>query len=512
MLALLLVSGGCSWSTTDHEYTDDENYAGIYISLRIQAGLDATRVDPIGGEYGEGTQNGENNESVIYNLALFFYPAAAATSLDDTSTTALNAPLTLIYVNDIVTINQQTGATQWSTNPIAAKALELYKAYRLIVVANANLPEMSTIKTLGQLRNYQIGNIYTRGTTLQQYDNFTMSSRILNATDENSFAVTGNHVYSNPLPVSVKLDRLTARLDLIPYTSTNAAVYSGGTYTSPVTINGTLNADKVTLTGITPINILNQKSYLLKHMAAAGSDGEINAASVRLVGKETPDAGNETGYVLEPTTSSKTKNSAEQPTWYDYYYKTVNSWNLLQQTAVDGSYILCYIHENTMTKSAQLPRYSTGLSLKTIYQPSKWWVDQSGVSVEKTASVGATFYTFRDKVYGDLTALARGINQWTGATSVTASTAATWTGVKTYTNGVCYYSYWIRHSNDNTLDTTKGIMEYAIVRNNIYRVIIDSFSSIGSPQPVTEETQNEDIIVSLYVIPWNIILNKKIYI
>lgn len=40
-------------------------------------------------------------------------------------------------------------------------------------------------------------------------------------------------------------------------------------------------------------------------------------------------------------------------------------------------------------------------------------------------------------------------------------------GTRTYEDATCYYTWWVRHSNDND-DTKKGIMEYAIVRNNIY--------------------------------------------
>lgn len=51
-------------------------------------------------------------------------------------------------------------------------------------------------------------------------------------------------------------------------------------------------------------------------------------------------------------------------------------------------------------------------------------------------------------------------------------------GINTYTKGVCYYPYWIKHA-DNNVDTEMGIMEFAIVRNNIYDLAVSSISGLG---------------------------------
>ncbi|WP_455640478.1 Mfa1 family fimbria major subunit [Parabacteroides sp.] len=51
----------------------------------------------------------------------------------------------------------------------------------------------------------------------------------------------------------------------------------------------------------------------------------------------------------------------------------------------------------------------------------------------------------------------------------------------TYVDGICYYPYWIRHSNNNA--STKGIMEYAIVRNNIYKLRIGEIYGLGYDIP-----------------------------
>ena len=59
-------------------------------------------------------------------------------------------------------------------------------------------------------------------------------------------------------------------------------------------------------------------------------------------------------------------------------------------------------------------------------------------------------------------------------------------GVTKYPGGICYYTYWIKHSNDgdNTNDGAGGgIMEYGIVRNNIYQLNVTGISGLGDDVP-----------------------------
>lgn len=69
-------------------------------------------------------------------------------------------------------------------------------------------------------------------------------------------------------------------------------------------------------------------------------------------------------------------------------------------------------------------------------------------------------------------------------------------GTRTYEDATCYYTWWVRHSNDNN-DDAKGIMEYAIVRNNIYKLTVSSVYSLGGEVP-----EDESLIVDVYVNDW----------
>ena len=71
--------------------------------------------------------------------------------------------------------------------------------------------------------------------------------------------------------------------------------------------------------------------------------------------------------------------------------------------------------------------------------------------------------------------------------------------LRTYYNSQCYYIWWLRHSNDGN-DETNGVMEYAIVRNNIYKVSVNSIYSLGGDIP-----DNEQLDARVYVNKWSML-------
>lgn len=71
--------------------------------------------------------------------------------------------------------------------------------------------------------------------------------------------------------------------------------------------------------------------------------------------------------------------------------------------------------------------------------------------------------------------------------------------LRTYYNGQCYYIWWLRHSNDGD-DETNGVMEYAVVRNNIYKVSVNSIYSLGGDIP-----DNQQLDARVYVNKWSML-------
>lgn len=72
------------------------------------------------------------------------------------------------------------------------------------------------------------------------------------------------------------------------------------------------------------------------------------------------------------------------------------------------------------------------------------------------------------------------------------------TGVNAYVNGICYYPYWIRHEDNGSSEM--GIMEFGIVRNNVYKLKIISFSGLGEPSPYRPNTTpDEDLSIKMEI-------------
>lgn len=71
--------------------------------------------------------------------------------------------------------------------------------------------------------------------------------------------------------------------------------------------------------------------------------------------------------------------------------------------------------------------------------------------------------------------------------------------LRTYYKGQCYYIWWLRHSNDGDEDTN-GVMEYAVVRNNIYKVNVKSIYSLGGDIP-----DNQQLDAQVYVNKWSML-------
>ena len=82
----------------------------------------------------------------------------------------------------------------------------------------------------------------------------------------------------------------------------------------------------------------------------------------------------------------------------------------------------------------------------------------------------------------------------------------------------CYYFYWNRH-NDNGRNGQMGVMEFATVRNNVYKLAVTAVGQLGhprfpgyDPEPPTPNTDDEVetryIQVKVDVLPWVVRVNN----
>ena len=137
------------------------------------------------------------------------------------------------------------------------------------------------------------------------------------------------------------------------------------------------------------------------------------------------------------------------------------------------------------------------------YAWTQW--DKAGKPVPPTlgdeANAPATLKTMREKV--------------TTAGITIYHSSIRYDGVPGY---YCYYYYWNRH-NDNETAGVMGPMEFAVVRNNVYKLSVDKISRLGHPRipgndpdkptPGTPDESDEIYLdVTVDIVPWSVRINS----
>lgn len=528
--------------------------ASSYVSFSFGSPQGApTRSNPTGGETGDGPETGQANENAITSAVAFFYQGTEQEGVNS----AGNIP-----IKAAVTFYTEPGNGIDRTYTTAAKQVDLENGtYNVIVVANPGTDWWTGRSlTLADVRDYIQTTAWTASGS--DYSDFVMTS----AAD--ATLTLNSNPESNPATAEVNVERMAARLD---YKTT-------GTYTcdDPAYPGAT-----VEITGAALVNNLTAGSYLLKRVAA-----DVNGVPTYL-GNETPDAGVQTNYVLDPWTAVKTSANnnftigGETKTaedlygeWFGNISQNPNYWAAYVQPGTEVTVgtekwqRIGYTLENTTAAEEAGKRYSTGVVFKAKFHPAK-----VTSYTNSTYTDGATFFAYGKTLYASMEDMMIGfyghkfdngfsdikecktwgkVRQFITSTlltndpsgydkyleglaegkadadAVADASSLTWSyymlnecgyskdgngkvvldqkgkvtrialqryGTRTYEDATCYYTWWVRHSNDN--DDAKGIMEYAIVRNNIYKLTVESIYSLGDPVPGDEELN-----VKVYVNNW----------
>ena len=321
---------------------------------------------PQGGEVGDGRETGINHENDVNSLAVLLYESDKDDLSDD------NAIIEYVYT--FTNLNKVTPPTSgkaatYTTVPKEIDAAIVGKNYHVIVIANA---DDMTSKCKGQkikdVRDLQMSKVCTRDADITKFSNFIMSSKKDARID---FTKEGSE--TNPYLVEVDIERLAARIDIIPnatYDDTGKGYYYN-------VMDGTNVVGGFKLESVTPSKVMTKGEYLIKRVSS-----DKTVPSVTYFGLEAKDADNKaTNYVVCPWTKDRTGltlSNAEGPISYN-----------VQNVASSKSYILDYVMENTTTDNAEA--YSTGLIFKGKYYEETEW--------DKTATRPKPGATGTDKEY-----------------------------------------------------------------------------------------------------------------
>lgn len=547
------LAAGCAQEDIGNDPSEGGGMSATsYVSLSFASPQGTpTRANPTGGEKGDGLETGQANENAITSAVAFFYQGDNGVNSQDN--TPIKAVVSFSNIGNGTDENSTGIDRKYTTTP---QQVDLENGtYNVIVVANPGADWWTGRSlTLDDVRNHIQTTAWTASGS--DYSDFVMTS----AAD--ATLTLNSNPEDDPAKATVDVERMAARLDYMnskdSYECTDPA-YSGAT---------------VEITGAALVNNLTAGSYLLKRVA----DDVNGIHNLSYLGDETPDAGVQTNYVLDPWTAAKTSanNSftigGETKTAEDLY----GEWfgNISQDPNYRADYVqpgdgtetwqrIGYTLENTTAAEEAGKRYSTGVVFKAKFHPQ-------GVA---NYTDGATFFEHGTTLYASMEDMMKvfygkkfdqlgniaNCSTWGEVRQFITSTllnddpsgydkyleglaegkddnaavadvnSLTWSnymqkecgysrdgsgnvvldqndkvtrialqryGTRTYEDATCYYTWWVRHSNDNN-DGAKGIMEYAIVRNNIYKLTVESVYSLGDPVP-----GDKGLRVKVYVNNW----------
>lgn len=413
LLALLLVMSfaSCASDTTSDlplPSKDMKAYLQVKVTVEGSGDTRASRAatGPHGGEGGDDRETGLDNENEVNSLTVLLYKS----DKDDLSEDA-----TIDYVYTFTGLNKETTSSgkdaTYTTGPREIDAAIVgSKNYHVIVIANADdMTSRCKGKKISEVRDLQMSKVCTRNADISKFSNFIMSSK---ADAKIDFTTEGSE--TDPYQVDVDIERLAARIDIIPnatYDDTDKGYYYN-------VMDGTNVVGGFKLESVTPTKVMTSGEYLIKRVS---SDKDVS--SVTYFGLEDKDADNKaTNYVVCPWTKDRaglTLAKAEGPASL-YNVKETTSTS----TAVgEASYILDYVMENTTIDNAEAN--STGLIFKGKYYESSEW--------DATSKQPKAGFAGAEK----------------------------------------QYTYTLRHSDPSGSGTTADPMHFGVVRNNIYQVKVD---------------------------------------
>lgn len=394
---------------------DMKAYLQVKVTVEGSGDTRASRATtgPQGGEDGDedGREPGINHENDVNSLTVLLYQSSKKDLSEDEATIG--------YVYTFTGLTASTpssgGNVTYSTGPREIDPVIVGKDYHVLVIANAGDMTSKCIgKKISEIRDMQMDKVCTRNDDIANFTDFVMSSKKDAKIDFSGKSGSGTGTESDPYVVNVDIERLAARIDIIPnatYVDTDKGYYYN-------VMDGTNVVGGFKLESVTPNKVMTKGEYLIKRVSPNAA-----VSAVTYFGLEAKDADNKaTNYVVCPWTKNRTGltlSNAEGPASL-YKVKTTTSTS----TAVgEASYILDYVMENTTTDNKE--DNSTGLIFKGKYYESSEW--------DATTKKPKAGFAGTEKEY----------------------------------------TYTLRHSDPSGSGTTADPMHFGVVRNNIYQVKVE---------------------------------------
>ena len=518
--------------STNNEGSTEESTSQVFMQFNLELPAVSRSTTQIGGGSDAGVEIGKDYENQVSEVLVVITDATEGSTYDK-----------FIAKSSVVTpssANNTTYVVPFKTTELTSSA---GKSVNVYVYCNPT-EELTKATTFDVNKDYYKLTDATNA-TIWTKNKFLMT----NADNDYKRTLPANldnyKVESNPFDLeTIKVERAAARFD---YKSSDA----DETYTLMEDKEGHPEVT-ITLTDMALVN-LSKEFYYLRRVSA---DGKRENATIG--GTEV--GGTSANYVVD--TDADWKSSYSSGSESDHFYYTYqpndagastydwdkiadvtgasgtadtdNSWNT---NGTKGDYkIWRYATENTIP--AQVSNQKKGITTGVAFKG-----EIKGVSEGmKTLLNGTnTVYVFDNILWGtwdnvktaaeatesDKTTLANPLlaaaykeatkDGYTDAKAVTAGFTIFRPNTTTKKYEVLYY-YWNRH-NDNNNNGSMGPMEFAVVRNNVYKLSVTGVNKFGhptnpgdDPDPENPEDPDEEddvyFRVAVEVLPWVVRINN----
>lgn len=510
--------------------------ASSYVSLSFASQQSTpTRSNPTGGEQGDGDETGQDYENKIKSAVAFFYQGSGTDGVNSNGNTPIKAAVSFNVGSTM------SGDCKYTTTP---QQVDLDDGtYNVLVVANPGTDWWTGKSlTLDDVRDHIQTTAWTASGS--DYSDFVMTS----AAD--ATLTLNSNPESDPAKATVNVERMAARLDYkaeASYTCTDPA-YTGATVeiTGAALVNN-LTAGSYLLKRVaddvngTNLSYLGNETvdengvatnYVLDPWTASKNGnlygtwfmngfsdpnwwaGYVQLGTEVIVGTET---WQRIGYTLENTTAADAAGSdystgvvfkaTFHPQGVANYQGGATFFALGTHLFASMEDMMTYVYGADFSQfDDKIDACDNWASVKT-FAASLLDNDPSGYKAfllgqDEAQDLAQVKESLKWSAYmlskcGYSASLNETYKVELDQNGIVTRNALQSYGVRTYEDATCYYTWWVRHSNDND-DTKKGIMEYAIVRNNIYKLTVNSIYSLGNDVP----GEDENIILDVYVNDW----------
>lgn len=537
LAALLLTTWSACSDDTDIPGGENPEEARAYttVTIAVPNGVAETRAGTTADTDDNTTEVGSEDEYKVKTANLYLFPGGTGSSFGSAK------------LKEIISINQFTQMTAstadaktivWTSKKTALTPGD----YRIYIVVNGTVNGVDNTS-----KNSLTEADFLAKTTADATgvivavpgDGLVMASRSFKGDNTNTLPYIAQTITKDPeQTIAATVERMMGKITVTAggaNVASAANVYTS--FSSTVTAIG--NITNITLKGYYVVNA-RKEGYYFRHVDKEST--ATNPLTEANYGNSTTSL----PYVVDPKTYSKTYSgtpAALAGSYATWYLQGSGAFDLLSFGSFGGTYtampgyssaaaetkVAAYCYENTMLKEKQKNGYTTGIVFKAEIAPSKMMQKKAGsggVEENSTFTSMSEIFYHSGIFYKDIAALKEaGVLLADGTTSSSASGAPAdlkKNDVQCFKKGsadgkfVCYYPYWIKHIPSE--NTAEDVMEFGIVRNNVYKVTVTGIQGVGKDgvtEDIITDTETDDpttvlLNVKLSIKPWTVRTNSAV--